>query len=438
MKKILILSVTAGNGHNACAKGMKNKLEQIAGEDVEVKIVDLLKTFSTKTEVWFADSGYNLSVSKFLPIYHICYNHFKKVSPDKRWTGSTQKTSLSSTGGLLKEILNFKPDVVYCTHFYPAIAMTDLKLVYDLPCKVIVSNLDYVNSPFWESAIGVDYFIVPNEDFIEESMEEGFNRQQLIPYGIPCDGRTLEKWERASAREKLDLKQDVFTVMIMFGGGCWKGGRKIFNNIIKSLGNKEAQIIMINGRNEADYKRIEKMKFPNNIKVVNVGFTHEVPLYMAASDVIVNKFGGTSVTEMINIGRPMLITEKIPTQELYNLEYMKAKGVALSFKNKRELKENLELLYNNKELRQEMENKTLWLKKNSIVDLANFILSFDKASYLDICKNNIFTNLESVEHSDKECVCIRKKVKKAMKKAHKMSMKARRINKKEVVEQKIV
>ena len=45
MKKILILSVTAGNGHNACAKGMKEKLESFP--DTEVKIVDLLKAFST-------------------------------------------------------------------------------------------------------------------------------------------------------------------------------------------------------------------------------------------------------------------------------------------------------------------------------------------------------------------------------------------------------
>ena len=430
MKKVLILSVTAGNGHNACAKGMKNKLEEIAGEEVEVKIIDLLKTYSTKQAVWFADNGYNLAVSKCLPLYHLFFNHYKKVPPYKRWVGATQNTALSSTGGLLKEILSYKPDVVYCTHFYPAIAMTDLKLVYNLPCKVIVSNLDYVNSPFWESAIGVDYFIVPNEDFIPESMEEGFKREQLIPYGIPCDGRTLQEWDRDSAREKLGLDKDTFTIMVMFGGGCWSGGRKIFNNIIKSLGDKKAQIIMINGRNQVDYDRIEKMTFPENIKVVNVGFTYEVPLYMAATDIIVNKFGGTSVTEMINVGRPMLITEKIPTQELYNLEYMKEKGVALSFKNKKELKENLEKLYGNKELCKQMEEKTLALKKNSIVDLANFILSFDKADYTQVCQDVTFKNIDSVAHKDKECALVRKKVSKEMKKQHKLSVKERKANKK--------
>ncbi len=45
-KKILIFTVTAGNGHNACAKGMKNKLESM-GQDIEVKLVDLLKSYST-------------------------------------------------------------------------------------------------------------------------------------------------------------------------------------------------------------------------------------------------------------------------------------------------------------------------------------------------------------------------------------------------------
>ena len=63
MKKILILTVTAGNGHNACARGMKNKLEKLSGE-VEVKIVDLLKCYSSKRDFWITDRGYSIAVSK--------------------------------------------------------------------------------------------------------------------------------------------------------------------------------------------------------------------------------------------------------------------------------------------------------------------------------------------------------------------------------------
>jgi len=425
MKKILILSVTAGNGHNSCAKGMKKKLEELGGDQVEVKIIDTLKEFSTKKNYWIADSGYNFAVSKALPIYHICYNHYKRVSPDKRWSGGTQKTALSCTGGLLKEILEFKPDVIYCTHFYPAIAMTDLKLVYNLPCKVVVCNLDYVNSPFWESAIGVDYFVIPNEDFIEECLEEGFKKEQLLPYGITVDGRTLQALSREQARDELGLEKDLFTVMIMFGGGCWKGGMKIFKNILKSLKGRRAQVIMINGRNQKDYDRIQKMTFPEGIKVVNVGFTYEVPKYLASADVVVNKFGGTSVTEMLNVGRAMLITEKIPTQELYNLEYMKNKGVALSFKNRKQLKEKLLLLNDDENLRHSMEEKAILLRKNATVDTAKLMLGFENAVYPNV-NFDFMGSLENKQYKDSGCKEIRKQVSSAVKKEHKNSIKKRK------------
>ena len=429
MKKILILSVTAGNAHNACAKCMKKKVEEL-DQDVEVKIIDVLKEFSTKGKFWIADSGYNIAVSKFLPFYHFFYNHYKKMSPNKRWLGATQATALSCTGGLLKEILSYQPDVVYCTHFYPAIAMTDLKLAYNLPCKVIVSSLDYVNSPFWESAIGVDYFVVPNEDFIEESIEEGFKREQILPYGIPVDARTLEKMDRVEAREKLGLDKDLFTVMVMFGGGCWKGGMKIFKNILKSLEGKPAQVIMINGRNEKDFKLIEKMTFPEGIKVVNVGFTYEIPLYLAACDLVVNKCGGASVTEMVNVGRPMLVTKKIPTQELYNLEYMKSKGVAYSFKNRKEIKMHLDKLYDDKNLRKSMEEKTISLRKEGNENVAKLILSFDKADYSNLLaemdKYVLDGGSQSCGYKQKDCKEIRNKVKKAVKNQHKKDKKSRK------------
>jgi len=364
-KRILILSITAGNGHNACANSMKRKLESL--DDAEVKIVDLLKSFSTKLNVWVSDKGYSLSVGKLLPLYNAFYNHYKKAAPEKRYSCSSQKTVVSTLNGLMKEIMDFKPDVIYSTHFYGAIAVTDLQLVYKLPCTTIVSNLDYVNSPFWEAGIGVDYFAIPNEDFIEECIYEGYSREQLLPIGLP--------------RKKLGLEDGVFTVMVMFGGGHWNGGFKIFNELVTALKGRKAQIIMVNGRNEESYKKIEHMHFDKGLKVLNVGFTNDVPLYLSAADVILNKFGGTSVTEMINKSLPMLIIEKMAAQEQYNLDYMKGKGVALSFKNGKELKQNILKLMDDPELRKEMSEKTLPLKKNAMGEIAALILAQPNADY---------------------------------------------------------
>ncbi|MDE7330145.1 MAG: hypothetical protein K2N30_03475 [Clostridia bacterium] len=406
MKKILILTVTAGNAHNACARGMKQRLEALG--DCEVKIVDLLKTYSTKLAIWVTDGGYCLTVSKLPKIYDAFFKKYEKLDPSKRYRCPSQGTVLTVLNGLLKEILDFKPDVIYSTHFYGSIALTDLRLVYDLPCVCITSELDYMMSPFWESGIGVNYLAVPNGDGVEICLKKGYSREQILPVGIPVDGRTLEVCDKKEARKTLGLDEDTFTVMVMFGGGYWNGGFKIFKDLVKALKGRKAQIIMINGKNKKGYDKIEKMTFPKGITVKNVGFTDQIPLFMSASDVILNKCGGSSVTEIVNKGLPMLVTEKLVEQERNNLEYMKQKGVALSFKNARTLKENILKLMDDENLRREMSEKTLPLKKNAIGELAEFIISQPEADYSHLDGKEIdFSKVKSsvkkaLKRADKE------------------------------------
>ncbi len=417
MKKIMILTVTAGNGHNACSRGMKNKLEQKG--DCEVRIVDLLKEFSTKWDYWVNDKGYNLVAAHLLFAYNYFFNKNKRKKPEDRNKGLAQNWALNVVSGLLKEIYEWQPDVIYSAHYLGAVAITDLKMLYDIPCRTIVANLDYVNSPFWECCNGVDYFVIPNEDFIEECVYEGFKPSQLLPLGIPNDGRTLEKIDKVQARRQLGLDEDTFTIMVLFGGGAWKGGFKIFKDLIKALKGRKAQVIMINGRDKAGYEKIQKMKFDENIKVLNVGFTHDVPLYISAADIMLNKFGGTSVTDMINKEIPMLITEKIPAQEKYNLIYMKKKGVALSFKNARQMRENLYKLMDDESLRQSMIEKMIPMKKNATEDTANFILSSPNADY---------TNVKPVNYKK-----VRKEIRARLKVEHRLSKAQARENRKMVV-----
>lgn len=411
-KKVLIFTVTAGNGHNACASGMKKKLLNIDNE-VEVKVVDLLHSYSNWLYTWLADGGYNWAVSRAPWSYDRFYNLYKKIKPIHRYTCAAQGTSLSTVDGVLKEILEYEPDVIYCTHFYPAIAITDLRLVYDIPCKVIVSNLDYVNSPFWEAAIGVDYFAIPNEDFIEECLDEGFTLQQLLPLGLPVDEHSLEQIEKSQARRMLNIDENLPTIMVMFGGGNWSGGFKMFQNLLQAVKGRHVQIIMINGRDKKSFNKIEHMKFEDNIKVVNVGFTDKIYLYMSASDFILNKCGGTSVTEILNKGLPMLVTTKIPAQEKYNLQYMQEKGVSLAFNNKKELEKHVTTLLDDSDKLNEMVENTKRFRKNAIGELADFILSQPKADYTQLKNCNI--NIKRIKRIVRKYVRFanRKELKKA-------------------------
>lgn len=390
MKKVLILTVTAGNGHNACAKGMKEKLEKLG--DVQVKIVDVLKEYSSKLNVWTADKGYNIAM-QFLPsLYNRFYNNYKNKPAYKRYSCAGQGYAMSIMGGLLKEIYNFKPDVIYNTHFYGAIAITNLRKVYDIPCKVIVTSLDYTNSPFWEAAIGVDYLAIPNSDFTEEYIQEGFKKDQLLITGIPVKEQFFEIVSKEDARNKLNLEKNLFTIMVIFGGGHWGGGFRIFKDLLSVVKDQNIQIIMINGKNKNSFKKIAKMRFPKNIKVINVGFTDMVDLYISASDIVITKLGGLSSTEMINKRTPMIVTSKVYGQERHNLNYLKQKGVVLSFNNKKQLKNNIFMLKNNKQFYDSIVNKMNDLRTSGINYIAEFIMNQPKAVYDEDYINKIDYN----------------------------------------------
>lgn len=405
MKKFLILTVTAGNGHNSCAKSMKNKLE--ATGDAEVKVVDLLKTCSSKFRTWIADKGYNIAVSKLCPIYDHFYEKCKVKDPSKRYKCSAMAVAKTTVEKLLKEILDYQPDVIFCTHFYAGAAITALKKVYDLPCKTVITSLDYVNSPFWEACIGVDYFNVPNQDFVEENLKEGFSEEQMKFFGLPVDERTMVATEKIKAREELGIDKDLFTITVMFGGGFWSGGFKIFKDLVGLLGDRPAQVVMINGRNKKGYDKISKMTFKPNLKIVNVGFTDKVPLYMSASDMMINKCGGLCATEVINQSLPMLVTEKIPAQEKYNLKYLKDKGGALSFKNKKQLASGLFEIMDNADKRENMSTILKSLRTKGIADLAEFMMTLPNADYSEILKQKI------------DFASVKKAVKSALNKANK-------------------
>ena len=411
MKKILILTVTAGNGHNACAKAFYNKLKETEGDNIEVKIVDIIKEYSTKLNYWTVDRGYSLAMQLLPSIYEKFYNHYKAKPSYKRFSCAGQGVALSVLEGLYREINEFKPDVIYATHFYAAIALTDLRLSYSVPCKVVVSNLDFVNSPFWEACIGVDYFTIPNEDFIQECIEEGFKKDQLLPIGIPVKENCFKEIDKIEARKELGLKEDMFTVMVIFGGGQWGGGLKIFKMLAKAYKNEEIQILMMNGKNKKSFDKIKKMKFPSNMKVENVSFTDKIEVYMAASDVAVTKLGGISATEMINMLKPMVVTNKVYGQEKYNLKYLTQKGIASSFKNVKELKNNLDKIKNDKKYVENIIKNEKKLRRNGINELAMLVLSQPKAEYNE-------EYIKSIDYSQ-----VVKNVKKELKKENKQTIK---------------
>ena len=384
MKKVLILTVTAGNGHHSCAYAMRDKLLQ--QPDIEVRVVDLLREFSTKRKVWLVDRGYSLSVARMRKTYNFFYEKYRKSKPQNRYKCSAQDVSVSVVEGLYKYIWEYRPDVIFSTHFYGAIALTDLRLVANIPASVVVPCLDFVNSPFWEAGIGVDYLALPTEELREVFEKLGYSPKQLVATGMPVNEKSYYCEQKSVAREKLGLDADKFTLLLMFGGGNWAGGYKMFDKLIDVL-DMPVQVIKINGKDNKSYKMVEKRlargKIPPCVQVTNVGFTRDVPLYLAAADCSIGKMGGLSAVEAINTRTPVFVTTKLPGQEIHNLDYMQNKGCAFPFRNKKELSALVHEFFNNRDKIEQVHKICDSLRCNGAENLANLLLSQPEANYDD-------------------------------------------------------
>ena len=312
-----------------------------------------------------------------------------KSDPQKAKTCGAQKWVKDASEGVLRLIYDFKPDVVFGTAYYAGIILANLRRCFSIPARTVSCMLDYVISPFWEACVGgIDVMTISNEAFRQGMIEKGFSNESLVCTGIPVDSRFLQRMSKSEACEKLGLDAKIFTILVFYGGGHWHGNYKVFNAIAKNIKEK-VQIVVVNGHDKVSKERIDKkMKsLPSNLIVKNFGFSREIPLIMSACDVMIGKGGGLSTTESILKELPLIATTRLPMQEVWNIRFLEQKGVALSFKNNKELICHINNLYKNPDLIKEMKEKLKPLKTNGLEEIFKIIADAPNVKYDDIDTN---------------------------------------------------
>lgn len=344
--RILILTASAGNGHNSAAKRIKETFLNHNSNN-EVKIVDGFKEFGNPLKNWIQTTGYLLICNHFVSIY----NYFFKKSeinnfshPEKRIVNRSTKSLQKK---MLKEILDFKPDLIISTYIYCAVALCNVLKKHNLNIKTAAVTLDYGISPYWECiADRTDYMFLTNDKMIQPFIERGFNKDKLFPTGIPVANAFSNPFEKEKAREQLNLDKDLFTLIIMKSGFFTIKEKDIIKNLSKV--NTKIQVIIVNGKSTKSKNKIDKLIKKYNIKhkILNLGFVHNIPLYFSACDLLIGKAGGLTTTEAITIGIPSLIVNKLPQQEIYNKRFMVDNGCAIEV-NKTNIAEKINMLLSN-------------------------------------------------------------------------------------------
>jgi len=322
--KVLILSVTAGEGHNSTAKALQTAFER---QDVECTVVDTFQYISPAL-ARFLSAGYLLVTEKAKYAYQAGYRLLEKRR--KNETPATYIVDMALAGDIMKVISGDDYRVILFTHAFAGMILDFLKRKKLLRVPTIGILTDFTFHPYWENCTRNDYVITPDKALLLQGLRKGFREEQILPYGIPIRPDFLTKHTKTEAREKLGLDPEKTTILIMGGSMGYGNMAETVRGIDGIPYASDFQMVVVCGNNKDMKAEIDALAESGQMrhKLLVTGFVNYISLLMDASDCIVTKPGGLTTSESLAKGLPMVIVNPIPGQEARNTEFLLNNGAA--------------------------------------------------------------------------------------------------------------
>ena len=317
--RILVFSATFGAGHVRAAQAL---IEAWREEDpaVEIHHVDfgafLSKTFNTVIKSTY------IELIKHTPkLWGKFYYRTARIQPD-----SVFQRFLNGLGRreFIKYIDSLNPDLIICT--YPTIAgiLAGLRERQILSVPVVTVVTDYAVHSQWIHP-GVDLYIVGCDNVYRGLVRRGIDPDRIKVTGIPVSPRFEKPLDRGKIAARLGLVPSRLTFLVMGGAYGVLGGAKWLCKILAEA-DFPLQAIVVCGQDEKLYKSLDSIVAEARNPIVRFGFVNNVEELMAASDVIITKAGGLTVSEALTRRLPLVIYRPIPGQEEENAVFLQEIG----------------------------------------------------------------------------------------------------------------
>ena len=311
--RILILSCNTGEGHNACARAVREALE---ARGATCDVVDGLRFVSPAVSAFI--SRWHVRLYRRMPRFYCrAYDYADRHAHMMNADALICRILGLGCGRLRAFIAEGGYNAVLSTHLFPAIMLTRMQRRDPLSVRTGFIATDYTASPGC-GAIATDWSFIPDPALTDDFIAAGIPRGSLVPSGIPVRGafREARPPRREGARRQ---------VLLMSGSmGCGPILRLV-GELDAQLG--EADITVICGSNARLQRQLER-RFAGSPRVRVHGRVENVPELMDAADLYLTKPGGISVTEACAKELPLLLIPVVGGCEGYNLRFFVRAGAA--------------------------------------------------------------------------------------------------------------
>ena len=281
---------------------------------------------------------------------------YKRAGPPHDSWRQKFRTWLAVWGspGYLAAIEEFRPDAILCTQFLPSEVLATWRESGRVKVPVATVVTDYAVHPIWIHR-GMDRYFVAADSAKEEIVDTGLVPAERVEVtGVPIDPKFSRPIAAADARRELGLDPDPSRpVLLLMGGGFGWGPIEAMLEVVMDLP-KNVQALVIAGRNEKLRARLAAKTASEAERIQIHGFTDRVELFLAASDLLLGKSGGLTVSEAMAMGVPMLVFRPLPGQEERNCDFLQESGAAIRVHDYEELHFRLMRFFHQPEILEEM------------------------------------------------------------------------------------
>ncbi|TYP53334.1 MGDG synthase family glycosyltransferase [Thermosediminibacter litoriperuensis] len=366
-KKVLILSEKFGAGHERAAIALSKGIKNIS-PNTRVRVINFFQFLHPHVS--------KVTLKMYLNAINMkpeIWGYFYERERNKKRAGLAKKLLRVGMSFFLREILEReRPDVIACTHPFPACVASRLKQKgLETPLAVVITDFDVHG--FWIND-HTDAYITADESLLKPMLDFGINPAIIHPTGIPIDPNFDREVIGSDAKRALGFREDL-PLLLVTGGGL--GLTVLDEYTVKQLASAPVQLAIICGKNPPLRQALRRVVAENNLDNVRVlGFVGNMWDYMGAADLLITKAGGLTIAEAISKELPVVVYNPLPGQEERNAAFLLKKGVAKKAGNPKELVGLVKELIRNKHLVHTMKGNAAGLKKTrSAEKAAEIVLS---------------------------------------------------------------
>lgn len=309
---ILFLFSDTGGGHRSAAEAIIEALQLELGDAVTTEMLDFFKSHAplplNKMPDWYPD------MVKAPYLWGLSF----KMSDGRRRARAITTSMWPYVGRAVRRIVKEHPaDLVVTVH--PLATTVFLKALgrNRPPFITVVTDMVSTHALWYDQRS--DLILVPTEKARQRAIEYTMSPEKVRVVGQPVTLRyCAPAGDKAALRQKLGWEQDK-TLVLLVGGGEGMGplGKTARTIAVSGL---DVALAIVCGRNQRLKKHLEALDW--SVPVHIYGFTHDLPDFMRAADVLVTKAGPGTIAESLNAGLPMILYARLPGQEDGNVSFV--------------------------------------------------------------------------------------------------------------------